>query len=262
MRAHGIIAFVLAASLVAVPPARGDETPDKGQSPGPPPIEARLLVPLSGTKTTLRLQVTNTGKPTGVYPPLVNGTTLRVTSPDGKTVELGRCEENRPPDALKSGESKSYDLDVADHVPFTQKGTYAIALTVNGVRSNEVLLAVDPEAQVRDRAEAFLKVLREKQWDKAAPFVIVSTGKHDAETRRRMGIAPDAKPEEVNAKVAAWFKALYEKGAKVGEVQAVKLDAKDNGFALVTYIHEDLDGFNMRQVGGQWYYTLEGKPRR
>lgn len=261
MRARGIVALILA-GLIAVPPARGDEKPDKGQSPGPPPLEARLLVPLSGAKTPLRLQVTSTGKPTAVYPPPVNGTKLHVTPPDGKAVELSRCEENRPPDALKSGESKSYDLDVADHVPFTQKDTYTLALAVNGVRSNEVVLAADPEAQVRERAEALLKVLREQRWEKAAPFVIVVTGQHDAETRRRMGIAPDAKPEEIDARVAAWFQARYEKGAKIGEVRAVKLGAKDEDFALVTYRHEDLDGFSMRHVGGQWYYTLDAKPRR
>jgi hypothetical protein len=55
--------------------------------------------------------------------------------------------------------------------------------------------------------------------------VVVSTGKYDAETRRRMGIAADAQPEEVTAKVAAWFKGLYG-GTKVGYVRSVKLDAK------------------------------------
>ena len=164
---------VFPAPAGSTPPREGEE-PTKSKPPGPPPIEARLLVPLAGTKTTLRLRVTNTGKDAGVFPPFVNQTQLLVTPPGGEAEAYGRCEENRAPDELKAGETRSWDIDLADHVAFTMKGSYVIAFRVGPVRSNEVILAVDtpvPQskpapaaAAVRKRAEALLTVLRAKQW--------------------------------------------------------------------------------------------------
>lgn len=271
MCARSLIALALAVGLLGSPTVRGDEKSDKSSAPGPLPIQARLLIPLSGTKTTLRFQVTNIGKHVGVFPPFVNGTKLLVTRPDGKIEEVGCCAENHARDELKSGESKSWDIDVAKQVKLTQKGAYIVAFTVGGVRSNEVLLAVDtpnpgpkadPAARARERAEALLKVLRAKQWDKAAPFVILAADRDDALTRQRMGIAKDATPEEVNARIAAWFKGLYGRGAEIGEIKSVKLGGREGDRALVTYYHEDLDGFSLRRVGDEWYYTLDAKPDR
>src|SRR5687767_13035546 len=95
-------ALLLAVFFLATPPACADsanpgaappkpEDPAKCLAPGPLPLEARLLVPLNGNKTTLRLEVANAFKRAGVFPPLVNSTKLIVTYPDGKTAEWGRC---------------------------------------------------------------------------------------------------------------------------------------------------------------------------
>jgi hypothetical protein len=247
----------VAAFAVGLPAGRGQESPDKGQAPGPAPLEARILVPLTGAKTALRFQVANTGKATLVDRPFVNGTRLLVTGPDGKTREIVALAENHGREALKPGATKHWDLDVADYVRFAEPGRYAVAFAVNGVRSNEVLLlAVDPAERARERAEEFLAALRAKEWDQAAAYVIATTGQHDARTRERMGIPRGASPPEARAGAAAWLKALYDKGAKVGDLRTVKLDARDADLARATYRHEDLDGFTLRRVGGEWYYTL------
>jgi hypothetical protein len=267
MNARRLAALALAVGLTAGPPARAQDKPDKSYAPGALPIEARLVLPMTGSKTTVRLEVKNVGKhPAAVFPPPVNSTTLLVTPPGGEATPWGRCEENRPPDELGKGETKSWDIDLADHVKFTKPGKYRFAFQVGTFQSNEVTFVVDaptgPGPLARARAEALLKILRAKQWDQAAPFVIVTTGKEDAETRRRMGIAPDATPVEVTAKVAAWFKGLYEKGPTIGDIDFVTPDKADKNLVLVTYRHEDKDGFNLRRVGDEWYYTLDPTPRK
>ena len=114
----------------------------------------------------------------------------------------------------------------------------------------------DSVAVIRKRAEAFLEVVRSEEWNKLAPFVIVSTGKGDAMTRQRMGIPENATPQIVGEKVSDWFRHLYST-IKPGQVISVRIDKQDKNLALVGYRHEDLDGFHMRFVDGEWYYTLE-----
>jgi hypothetical protein len=117
----------------------------------------------------------------------------------------------------------------------------------------------DPTAQIRLRAESFVETLRSEQWTKAASFVIVSTGKKDAQTRRRMGIASDANPEAIAQSAGDWLKRLYG-SVKPGRVISVRLHPQDPNLALVTYKHDDIDGFYLRQVDGEWYYTLDENP--
>jgi len=109
---------------------------------------------------------------------------------------------------------------------------------------------------VKLRANTMLKVAREKKWDELYKYVVVVTGKHDKATRRRMEISDNATEEEIREKVAGWFKRLYEAPQPYGVVD-VRLDDKDKSRALIEYIHEDIDGFYMVFVGGEWYYTLE-----
>jgi hypothetical protein len=114
----------------------------------------------------------------------------------------------------------------------------------------------EPSVRLQKRAEALLEVLRARQWGKAVPMVITATGKHDEETRRRLDIPKAATAEVTGAKVGAWFQYMYGK-VPPGQVKSVQILGPDQDFALVLYRHEDLDGFNMRLVDGEWYYTLE-----
>ena len=116
----------------------------------------------------------------------------------------------------------------------------------------------DSTAPIRKRAEALLEILRSGQWSKAAGFVVVSTGRKDAETRHRMGIPKDATSELISQKVVEWFKQLYGT-VKPGRVVEVRIDPRDKGLALIEYMHEDKDGFYMRRVDAEWYYTLDEK---
>ena len=73
-----------------------------------------------------------------------------------------------------------------------------------------------------------------------------------------MGIPKGASSEAVSQKVGEWFKQFYGT-VKPGRVLEVRMDTRDNGLALVEYVHEDKDGFYMRRVDGEWYYTLDEK---
>jgi hypothetical protein len=42
-----------------------------------------------------------------------------------------------------------------------------------------------------------------------------------------------------------------------GRVVSVKIDPSDPTHALVSYTHEDLDGFTMHFVDGDWFYVLD-----
>jgi hypothetical protein len=112
----------------------------------------------------------------------------------------------------------------------------------------------DPTAPIRMRAEALLEILRADQWGKVAPFVIVSTGKGDTETRRRMGIPHDASPDVVREKVGQWFKQIYG-SVKPGRIVDIRLQGND--LAQISYRHDDIDAFHMRLIDGKWYYTLD-----
>jgi hypothetical protein len=112
----------------------------------------------------------------------------------------------------------------------------------------------DLTAPIRERAEALLEILRTNQWEKVAPFVIVSTGRDDTATRRRMEIPTDANPEVVQEQVSRWFKQLYG-SVKPGGIINVQLKGTDDAFII--YRHDDIDGFYMHRVGGEWYYMLD-----
>jgi hypothetical protein len=77
-----------------------------------------------------------------------------------------------------------------------------------------------------------------------------------------MAIASDATPEEITAKVAAWFKSVYRKGASIGEIRDVKADDRDRDHVLVTYRHAERDSFAMRRVGSEWYFIIDSRPLR
>jgi len=102
---------------------------------------------------------------------------------------------------------------------------------------------------IQKRAEELLAVLRAGKWSEARAFVIL-----DNATRRRMEIPKGADERLIEGNVSAWFQKLYGT-VKPGTVQAVRLDEKDPNFAMVSYRHGDLDGFEMRKVNGVWYYT-------
>ena len=112
-----------------------------------------------------------------------------------------------------------------------------------------------PQA-LRKRAEEFVALLSNGKWEAAATNTIIFVGKQDSVTRQRMGISREATRDEMTLKSAAWFKSLYNT-VRPGRVEDVRVDPKDPNLMHVTYHHEDLDGFEMRFVDGQWYYTLE-----
>ncbi|HMA21553.1 MAG TPA: hypothetical protein VKO87_12170 [Gemmatimonadaceae bacterium] len=103
----------------------------------------------------------------------------------------------------------------------------------------------------RSRAEELVAALARGDWSEATRFVYL-----DKNTRARMGIANDAPVNEARPKVVAWFRRLYA-AVRPGRVVSVKIDTRVPPRALVSYTHEDLDGFVMRYVNGDWYYVLE-----
>jgi len=114
--------------------------------------------------------------------------------------------------------------------------------------------AEDPKVvSVRGRAEELLSALRQKNWGKAASFVLL-----DDDTRQRMSIPQGAHPQTVQDQAAAWFKRLYGTVAP-GGVRSVEISVQDPSVARVTYRHEDLDAFTMRLVDGKWFYTLNSR---
>lgn len=110
--------------------------------------------------------------------------------------------------------------------------------------------APTPEG-ARLRAEEFVAALRNADWGKAARFVYL-----DSNTRTRMGIASGADVQEARPKVEAWFRTMYGI-VRPGEVVSVKIDPSGPTRALVSYKHEDLDGFTMHFENGNWFYVLE-----
>ena len=109
----------------------------------------------------------------------------------------------------------------------------------------------DPKVdRARARAEALLSAVRQRDWSKAASFVLL-----DDDTRRRMGIPQNADSRTVQDRVGAWFERLYGTVAP-GGVHNVVISNQDPNVARVTYRHGDLDAFIMRLVDGEWFYTL------
>ena len=129
-----------------------------------------------------------------------------------------------------------------------------VYVNMEGVASNEVPPAsAEVAAQIRNRADGLLSAIRSRQWTKCVSFVAVTK---DTETLRRMGLSKDASSDLIEEKVASWFKGLYDV-VQPGGVSAVRIRKDDENLALIEYKHEDLDGFYMRRIDGEWYYTLD-----
>lgn len=112
----------------------------------------------------------------------------------------------------------------------------------------------DPKAvSARARAEALLSTVRQRDWGKAASFVLL-----DDDTRRQMGIPQNADSRTAQDQAGAWFERMY--GTVIpGDVHDVEISTQDPNVARVSYFHEDLDGFRMRLVDGEWFYTLNNR---
>lgn len=111
------------------------------------------------------------------------------------------------------------------------------------------------EAEAREaalsRAEDLLAALGQGDWSLAAHFVHL-----DENTCARMGISADATGEEAAPRIGAWFRTIYGT-VRPGSVQSVTIDPGDPTRARVSYRHDDLDGFTMRFVDGDWFYVVE-----
>ncbi len=114
----------------------------------------------------------------------------------------------------------------------------------------------EAEAIVQKRAEEFLETIRLEHWNEIYKFVIVSTGKFDKKTRLIMNIPENATEEEAIQKVGEFFKKVYGK-KKPGRVLSVSIWEKDKTIAGIAYHHGDKDGFTMKFVDGDWYYTFD-----
>ncbi len=113
--------------------------------------------------------------------------------------------------------------------------------------------------KINKRAEEFLSAIRTENWEACTSYIIVITEKHDKYTRMRMGISENADQEEIKEKIISFFKGLYEK-VKPGKIMSIKINPKDKKLVLISYRHGDLDGFYMREVDDEWYYTIDSKP--
>lgn len=111
----------------------------------------------------------------------------------------------------------------------------------------------ETEAKISKRAGELLGAIRSREWTKCVAFVAV---RKDTETLRRMGLSKDASSKQIEEKVAAWFKGLYNV-VQPGGVSAVRIRKDDENLVLIEYKHEDIDGFYMRRIDGEWYYTLD-----
>jgi translation initiation factor IF-1 len=107
------------------------------------------------------------------------------------------------------------------------------------------------QERARSRAENLVAALRNGDWRKAGRFVHL-----DGNTRSHMGIASDEGVKTARPKIEAWFRMMYGK-VRPGQVVSVKIDPSEPKRALVSYTHEDLDGFHMHFVNGDWFYVLE-----
>lgn len=112
---------------------------------------------------------------------------------------------------------------------------------------------------VYDRAETLLQTIRDKKWDEIINFVVVKTAKKDKATKTRMNISDKDSEEEIAKKTGDFFKQVYgvDKPGKI--MRPIRFNKKDPTLATVTYRHGDIDNFNMRNVAGEWFYTLDYK---
>ncbi len=128
----GILTVFFTAALVG--PANADRQP----------IEARLEIPLSGTKTTFRFSVRNNDTKSYLLDaPFANNTRLFVKGPTGGSQEFGSWKEGLTPNVIDAGFTKNWDIDISSHVKFTSKGTYVVWFQVRDVRSNTISIVKD-----------------------------------------------------------------------------------------------------------------------
>ena len=131
-------------------------------------------------------------------------------------------------------------------------GIFLIGLSSNVSAQTEN----DETANVKKRAEELLQALREEKWNELSKFVVVVTLKKDEVTGKMIEVFQNVDNEEVKEKVIARFKRTYGK-LKPGKTAGVRLDEKNKTIAHISYWHEDLDGFRMVLMNGEWYYKLE-----
>ncbi len=131
-----------------------------------------------------------------------------------------------------------------------------IILSYSAIAQNASAQENQAEKAARERAEQLLETVRSERWLDVYDFVVIKTGKNDKETRERMGITGSDSLETVKQKVGQFFKNLYGQ-LKPGKIKAAKLNDNDKTRVLISYRHEDLDGFYLKLVDGEWYYTLE-----
>ncbi len=132
----------------------------------------------------------------------------------------------------------------------------AAMANVAGCHASGASAENDAEKSVLAQATQLLDILRAEKWDDAVAFVSL-----DKVTKSRLEIPENAPRDIIHARVRLWFTALYG-SVKPGLVHSVRMHPNDPRLALVSYKHDDLDGFNMRLVGGRWLYTLDAEPQR
>lgn len=113
------------------------------------------------------------------------------------------------------------------------------------------------EEKVYKRAESFLQTIRDGKWDEIYKFVVVVTGKKDKYTKIRMEISEEDDEKEIQKKVGDFFQQIYGSLEPEEIITPVRFNPKDDTLASITYMHGDKDGFHMRKVDGEWYYTLD-----
>lgn len=113
----------------------------------------------------------------------------------------------------------------------------------------------DETQKIKLRAENFLQTVREEKWDETYKFVAFIVHKDGKSIRKRLD-APENFDEEIKKQIAERFRKLYT-APKPGKTARVTIYGKDKTVALIEYMHEDLDGFNMILVDDQWYYAID-----
>lgn len=113
----------------------------------------------------------------------------------------------------------------------------------------------DETERLRKRTETFLQTIRNEKWDELYKFVVVVRHQNGSVTRQRMDVVENA-DEDTKRQIAERFKKLYT-APKPGKIIRITIDKNNKTIALVEYEHEDLDGFDMILVDGEWYYTVD-----
>ena len=108
---------------------------------------------------------------------------------------------------------------------------------------------------VRVRADSLIHLWQTERWHEAANFLLV-----DDAARRRMSLPEEAEADSAYQVMSDWFERLYG-NVKPGPVVSIRIDERDPGLAVVSYHHDDIDGFYMRNINGTWHYTLDVRPR-